>query len=1329
MTNRKRTMKYGLIMISAVLLAVTVFSFAASAADDIYSQNVAAANSATSYLGNLADSYDAIESNATKKQAVRNSIIGYRTKIDLLQLDSVLQIDTIELLRLKGRAAGEVTWIYHTFKDNFTGDAATAIDNAYNDICVAIENANVHDELTLGVENGMCDRMYTAIYKEMILALGREGDSDAVNGIIEKALEEGGSLAACRAVTSEENVQSSDIEYRNLYNSLINKINIQRMQDKVMAGLGDVYGILYPDETNRPENVQSIYDSAIASIDDDSTDSAVKANNLLKTAVCALLDTLADGGDYVGSYISDQKTAVSAAVAEANNSGKEVEPVPIFADHDIELARARAKDIIAKDIASRPYGGDETMIALEREYNADSGIIDGCNTQDELDFEIARAALRADLYKKYLDTVSAIDGYVGDSTLKDDALDEYELADYNVKKIDRATDGAADSCTEAYDKGCEKLYELEVEAEVEDYLTDHAEILEKTPSGVTEDDREAILAAVQGITGLSDEAKTALNEERVPDDLAEKYKKITADKIGGIVGNTTPLREKYLGELTAQVNALDAEDDCNKLADVVTDADRIEDKAEEVDRVLDRYDEITAEDGYESFADADKTKLEGIADSASDGIVKASDETNITKAADDATVELNRARACAEVDAKASERDDLSESARAEADKTVADAKEKIAGLTDADEIDKAADDAVFALAKIFDVNDATEKVDNLKAKVESLGFLDATAKDGLKSDADGLLEDAKKAVADAETYDELEKAISDFEAAVTELETNSDKQDSDAEKAQKDAAVSELETEKNELKEKIDGLAYLTKEEKADLKNSADRAFEDAKSAVDAADSTDTVNKSKDAALTALDTVSKEADDRNAIAKHSQAAEAEAELRNKYDDVEDEISNLDYLTSAEKELLKKEATDAIEDFIGELAKAESMEDIRAAKADAYGALDAVLTKGKADNLAAAKESATGKLKAEKNKTDKLVDDFAFLKAEDQIQLKADNQAMLDAALAEIDAAESIDAVSDAHGDGAKKLSDHRENAQNAEDNACVNTLMPAIIALSALAVAEGAALLVLSKVGRKAKAHAYSFVPVTALAAVAPPVISPIAACILLIVLALADLFMAVLIVRLILKIERNRKRARLEEVEPEPAVEEVHDDLEVFDPEIITEPEPESVPEPVEEPAPAPVLVAVKQPDQLEGRAPRARLEPATKVTEWVSPIVLPEVKESVTVEEAEELMTDEEAALCEQTDVETGEIYTGKKRAEINIDTIGRHFEAGEIVTLNTLKEKKLIAKSAGFVKILARGSLDKPLTVVAQSFSAAAVKMIVLTGGQTIVVEGSPERGRK
>ena len=94
------------------------------------------------------------------------------------------------------------------------------------------------------------------------------------------------------------------------------------------------------------------------------------------------------------------------------------------------------------------------------------------------------------------------------------------------------------------------------------------------------------------------------------------------------------------------------------------------------------------------------------------------------------------------------------------------------------------------------------------------------------------------------------------------------------------------------------------------------------------------------------------------------------------------------------------------------------------------------------------------------------------------------------------------------------------------------------------------------------------------------------------------------------------------------------------------------------------------------------------------------------TVTVEEAEELMSDLQAKeeLAEDTaGYDDPEQYTGAKKAEINIDTISEHFQSGDTVTLNSLKAKKLVPNSAGTVKVLARGSLDKPLTIVAQDFS--------------------------
>lgn len=72
-------------------------------------------------------------------------------------------------------------------------------------------------------------------------------------------------------------------------------------------------------------------------------------------------------------------------------------------------------------------------------------------------------------------------------------------------------------------------------------------------------------------------------------------------------------------------------------------------------------------------------------------------------------------------------------------------------------------------------------------------------------------------------------------------------------------------------------------------------------------------------------------------------------------------------------------------------------------------------------------------------------------------------------------------------------------------------------------------------------------------------------------------------------------------------------------------------------------------------------------------------------------------------------------GKRRCILNIDTISENFSSGESVNINDFKRKGLIPADARYVKILARGVIDKPITILANSFSLAAVKMIALTGG--------------
>ena len=81
----------------------------------------------------------------------------------------------------------------------------------------------------------------------------------------------------------------------------------------------------------------------------------------------------------------------------------------------------------------------------------------------------------------------------------------------------------------------------------------------------------------------------------------------------------------------------------------------------------------------------------------------------------------------------------------------------------------------------------------------------------------------------------------------------------------------------------------------------------------------------------------------------------------------------------------------------------------------------------------------------------------------------------------------------------------------------------------------------------------------------------------------------------------------------------------------------------------------------------------------------------------------------------------IYTdGKTKSVINVDTLSRNFIADDRVDVNILKKKSLIPYDTNYIKVLARGAIDKPLKVFANEFSLSAVKMILLSGGEAIRV---------
>ncbi len=147
----------------------------------------------------------------------------------------------------------------------------------------------------------------------------------------------------------------------------------------------------------------------------------------------------------------------------------------------------------------------------------------------------------------------------------------------------------------------------------------------------------------------------------------------------------------------------------------------------------------------------------------------------------------------------------------------------------------------------------------------------------------------------------------------------------------------------------------------------------------------------------------------------------------------------------------------------------------------------------------------------------------------------------------------------------------------------------------------------------------------------------------------------------------------------------------------------QPESVPEPEKE-------------EKQEAEA--VPIEPEEPVAEEEVPeVIIPAVvenREKVDAHEVNQLMTDTQA---EQLVEETDRVADLTKRGHINVDTLAKFFDANETVTLEEIKNRiPFIDKKITFIKVLARGILDKPLVVDLDDYSVDAEKMILLTGGK-------------
>jgi len=1348
-----------------------VFGAAAEDTESIYDKNNALLSERYSALLALKAENSATEAG----RSVNNFIDKYASLMNNITPEKLSEESASQLIELyyaQGEIAGRVAWVYYTYIGELDEEARAAVNRVHVGVHTETEELDgIQDEIAKATDaddlrqsellsynnGGLLARIYVAIYTEKLDALILPEDTELVREIV---WGESGAVASIK----QSKTVAADTYYDEVYVNTAAEIAVRRNKDIAIAEIIEAYETIFP---NGDYTTNASVTEAVDNINEDTLSLTSQMNGEIKAAVFALFDKICEeNGVFVKAYSNEMKLSVSGEVEKADLEGKVVDLEVAFSEYELDFARAESKDIINEDILERGFSSDSITQALADEYCAEGGVIDQCDSGEKVGNELLKARKRILLYENYKESVADIIGFVGEGELTSEAEGSYLAFDVSLKSTDSDAEGYVAELEKRFADGCDALADIVTQAEVKNYEPKHTYIINKDIKEVNLSDKEALIAAIEDMDALGEGAQGVFEEREVPNLLAEKYKKIARLEIEQALGQTEGQRKNTADKLILQVDALTVSGRANALSEFKENADGIVLKARESASVISRYEEIVSSTGYQSFAESDKSILLNIADGAVTAMVdvKAGEAHDATVRAisDDGIVALNRAEACAMIDARAASRADIKAVATVESVKSIsAEAKQRIGGESDADEIEKLADQAIFDISKEFDLYDMNVKANDAKAAVEALDVLDEAQRGEFVFQIETTLAAQSETLKEAENDALRLSAKRDLETKVTAIVEDSKRENETQRIAKREEFSQSLRADHGDAVAAAEGLSFLNPDARSayvsELDEILEKGLEDIEDAMIPLQMEEIIRLAREE----MDEILAKGSYADEKAGGERRAISNGDLRVYGNSLISEIKSLEYLSEEEKLAAERGIITVLDGYSGSLETFTSAQKLAESEAAAYGVLNNIIRECELRDIAEARSSAILAMTERKNKITRKIDKFDFLDSSVKEELKSEPEALISFAKEEIKECDSVDEVHDLRDEILGKLDSCEKIAKNRENEACVKALTPVMIAL---AIAFGvlgvtAAILALAVKKKRGVVFARCAIPLTLLAVMMPSAL----AWVITVLLALLDLALVALIVYFVIKLIDKNSFDKYDDDDylmPEETEQEEYeeaDEAEVVDSAPYDDPIEELYGETVEEAADeetdtaeeeksggavavltekkkapalaerkkAPVLKAAPAFARLFAPPARLRIEPGPQLI-YLMPPTTPEILESVTVEEADRLMTDEEAFSYEESDIISTEVYSGKKKTIVNVDAISRAFEAGDVVSINSLKEKKLISQNVGWIKVLGKGTLDKPLTVIAQSFSASAVKMIVLTGGTAILAEGSPER---
>ncbi len=1287
--------------------------------DPIYeANNVLLSNYYTELLDMKAKNAD-----SSAGRQVNKYIDIYASKLNGLD-DALLQYkdtaNVIELYYNQGKAAADLAWIYYNYINLFADDnqAIAAINTVHTGSPAGWDNTQggtpgglqgligstnkleiLNEKLYLTYQNdGIFARLYVAIFEERIANLQFDADSDAVRALASASLL---SLKKCTGESAKR--------FEEIYDRTEKGILLQRYKDIASDSLRHIFSVVRPGEA--PDDHSAVFGALFTINDSKTIELATVNDNLLKGLIALLEEEKQDKGAYTAVFFDTLCRELNAAEDKANQDQELFLPIPFFDDYELLCLRASAKDAITAHLEEKSYAADVRAVAIIDRYRVENGVLDKAPDMASVAFEEARACMQLDLYGEYLKTIADIESYGTDPTLSNDALAEYEAASKSVDAIDRNASKAEEDCISAYRNGQKQL-------EILRYDVKHSAIVDKASNAVGEEDRAELLEAIFDIAMLLPETQTYFEEKNVPDSLAEKYKLLTVARVTEILNKDDSFRREYSRRLIEKAELLSAQGRAEELPGLAAAADRIVKQAEAVERFLIQYDAVLASDAYDGLLSTSKTAIEMSAydcikaildltadsEDAFDNALSALEKQNqLTLAREEAYALINTAAAdTAGVDANTKE-----------AIKAIAEReKSAIAGLSDVESIAKRTEKALFEITKEKDISALEKRTDTI---LDSIGALDVLSEEDItvyQTQLDTYLSDISAHLWDMADKTAYNKALEDAYTYVEALLDKAVAQNEVEKQEKRELKKTELDQIHRETLEQIGSMTFLNAAERAPLLAQADVALQEGREAVDSAESSLEIDSAMQSAVADFAGIVSEGDRLCNIAGEEKKKDADAAMQIFAEQMRQRTLALQYLTEEEKQTAIAEIDSVLADFGEDLPFVWGLESLELTEKDAQVGMETVYQKAFDADLAVAKEQAKQMLSDADAEAREEMEGYWFHDENDLDKRKKEVGALLKAAFAELDGCKAPEEVHAVRDGALKQIEERRAADKNQENIRCVAALAPVMAALGVLCLVELCAAALLWLLCKK-KALVSCALPVSVLmlaSAAEKPMMPVPLAWILTVFLILADIFLAVVIVILLSKLWNSRVEKRPEAVFPKDGEEETA--LAAVD-------EPEL-------PASKPARLGARVPFlRLGSPTTYPKIQPKAQLI-YLLPPALPETVSAITVEQADLMLSDEDAFAAQETNIVNQEVYTGKRKATLNIDKIGRHFEAGELVSINTLKEKGLVKQNVGHVKILGRGVLDKPLNVVAQNFSASAIKMILLTGGSAILAEGSPER---